>query len=80
MSSFDDDLETEVQRILNPSEEGRRSAAVRQLHQSSGLGVVIRVGGVVAGIAAAVAVYYAVGATLAVQSIGDLCRAVGLCG
>jgi hypothetical protein len=80
VSSFDDDLETEVQKILHPGEEGIRSAAVRELHQSSQLGVVFRVGGAVVGIAVAVAIFYAVGAILAVQSIGDLCGAVGLCG
>lgn len=79
MSAFDDELEAEVGRVLERGAEGRRAHGVEALQQGSQAGLVLRVGGVALGIAAVLALYYGVGAALALHSLESLCRAVGLC-
>jgi hypothetical protein len=80
MTSFDDELEAEVQRaMVPPGEESRRRAAVSSLHQATPTGVALRLAGVTLTIALVTGMYYALGGTLALQALTDVCRAAGLC-
>jgi hypothetical protein len=80
VKSFDEELEAEVERMMNPGDDTRRQIAVRDLHMGSQYSVVLRVAGVALAIATVVIVFHFVGTALALQALGDLCRAVAVCG
>lgn len=80
MSNFDDELDADVRRILTPpGEEERRAMGVRGLHTASPLGILRRVAVVTIGIAVVVVLYYALGGTLALRAIDDLCQRLQVC-
>jgi len=80
MSSLDEELDREVQQILSRGEEGRRSAAIRDLTASSPGSIAGRVTVVAAVVAAAAGLMHMAGLTFAFRAVRGLCVAVGLCG